>query len=406
MRLLEGSIRYPAGRRTLAALCVSGAMVAGCTSTASLPAASPSAAPTSSPASPQETALRKAIAGVVGQADGPPGMIVVLGSSSNGTQLQLRTITAGVADVSSKAAPSAVQQMRLASVSKAYSGAVVLSLVAKGKLELTDTVGKWLKGLPVQWSAVTLTQLLNHTSGIADFSQSSAFRDALVASLQKPAPPRTLMGFAAPALKFRSGSQYEYSNTDNILLALIAEAVTSKSYATVLAEGVLTPFGLEHTSLPNGSAIADPVFRGYALDPPAAPEDVTSQFAAGWTWSSGGVVATASDAVRFMSSYVPGRETNGAAHTAQFQFRPGSSEPTGPGTNAAGLGIFRYQTRCGTVYGHTGNTAGYTQFVAASADGRKAVSVSINSQLTPKTNAALFTKLREIYELATCAALR
>jgi hypothetical protein len=58
----------------------------------------------------------------------------------------------------------------------------------------------------------------------------------------------------------------------------------------------------------------------------------------------------------------------------------GSSEPPGPGKNAAGLALFRYRTRCGTVWGHTGNTPGYTQFAAASGDGRRSVTVSVNAQ--------------------------
>ena len=74
--------------------------------------------------------------------------------------------------------------------------------------------------------------------------------------------------------------------------------------------------------------------------------------------------------------------------------------------NSAGLALFRYESTCGTVYGHTGNTAGYTQFVGATADGRRSVVVSINAQITPKLALEPFTELRRIYELAVCAALR
>jgi hypothetical protein len=91
-------------------------------------------------------------------------------------------------------------------------------------------------------------------------------------------------------------------------------------------------------------------------------------------------------------------------HAAQFTFRPGSSDPPGPGTQYAGLGVFKYVTSCGTVYGHTGNIPGYTQFVGPSADGSHAVTVSINAQISPAENAELFPELRHIYELAVCAA--
>ena len=91
-------------------------------------------------------------------------------------------------------------------------------------------------------------------------------------------------------------------------------------------------------------------------------------------------------------------------HRAQFTFRPGDSDPPGPGRNSVGLGIFRYPTRCGTVYGHTGNTSGYTQFAAATRDGSRSVVVSVNSQITPATNPDRFPELRRIYTLAVCAA--
>jgi D-alanyl-D-alanine carboxypeptidase len=74
--------------------------------------------------------------------------------------------------------------------------------------------------------------------------------------------------------------------------------------------------------------------------------------------------------------------------------------------NSAGLAIFRYETRCGTVWGHTGNFPGYTQFAAASADGRRSVTVSINAQHTPTDGSlVVFEALRRAEELAVCAAL-
>ena len=124
-------------------------------------------------------------------------------------------------------------------------------------------------------------------------------------------------------------------------------------------------------------------------------------FAAGWTWASGGVVSTPADANRFVRQYV-----KASARAKSFRFiRGGSSEPPGPGQNAAGLALFRYQTRCGTVYGHTGNTAGYTQFIASNRQGSRSATVSINAQITPSSDAARFRDLRRIFELAVCAAL-
>ena len=59
-------------------------------------------------------------------------------------------------------------------------------------------------------------------------------------------------------------------------------------------------------------------------------------------------------------------------------FAGGRSSPPGPGANSAGLALFRYRTRCGTVYGHTGNFPGYVQWAAASSDGQRVVTTSLN----------------------------
>jgi len=72
------------------------------------------------------------------------------------------------------------------------------------------------------------------------------------------------------------------------------------------------------------------------------------------------------------------------------------------------LGVFRYQTGCGTVFGHTGNTFGYTQLMPASRDGSRSATVSINLQRTQKSTgdgAEVFRSLHGAETLAVCAAL-
>lgn len=374
-----------------AALLASACLLAGSAGAAQTRAASPQAS---------EAALQRAIGRLAAKADGPPGIAVVV---QRGRRARFRT--AGVADVRRKAAITPTDHMRLASVAKAFSGAVALSLVAEGKLSLSGTVGKWLPSLPAAWSAVTLRELLAHTSGIPDFSQTEGFGEALGKSLLLAPAPEALLAFAAPRLQFAPGSRYHYSNSDNVVAALIAAAAGHSSYQSELSQRVLAPLGLSSTSLPSDARLPRPFVHAYVVDPPKPPEDVSELFAAGWSWASGGVVSTPRDANAFVRAYVRGALTNRATRAAQFTFVPGSSEPAGPGVNSAGLAIFRYRTRCGTVYGHTGNTAGYTQFIAANETGTRSTVVSVNAQITPKSNAKRFVELRKIYTLAVCSAL-
>jgi D-alanyl-D-alanine carboxypeptidase len=349
-----------------------------------------------------ESKLQSALDAIVKRADGPPGISVVVQSGA-----QPKQYNAGTGDIATKQPFADTDAMRLASVAKAFSGAAAVSAVADGKLALDTTIGTVLPTQPAAWSKVTVAQLLQHTSGIPDFSKSPQFQEAVGASLATAPPPEQLLTYVADQpLSFTPGTKYKYSNSDNILVGLMVAAVDGRSYPDSLAARVYAPLGMTATSLPTGVEMPTPFAHGYQPDPPNADEDVSEVIAAGWSWASGGVVSTPQDANRFVRGYASGQLTDAPTQAQQFTFRPGSSEPPGPGTNAAGLGIFRYRTSCGTVYGHTGNTPGYTQFIASSRDGKRSTVVSINSQLTPERNPKRFAELRNIYGLAVCAAMK
>ncbi len=360
---------------------------------------------TSGAATPQTTSadgqLQQALYRLVAAKGGPRGGIVVV--QRGGIQ---KVFVAGVAAVGDSAAPQASDHVRIASVSMAFSGATALALVADEKLTLNTTVGEVLPTLPAAWAHVTLAQLLQHTSGIPDFSASKAFQKALGDSLTVPPPPEELLSYVAKQpLEFKPGSRYQYSNSDNVIVALMVQAISGAPYATALQQEVTQPLGLGQTTLPTGPSMPAAFMHGYDVEPPKAPEDVSQAVAAGWSYASGGVVSTPLDLNRFIRGYVSGTLTNGATRARQFRFRSGNSEPPGPGTNAVGLALFRYTTSCGVVYGHTGNTLGYTAFAADSRDGTRSVSVVVSSQVTPKVNAALFDQLRQVFGQAVCAAM-
>ena len=132
---------------------------------------------------------------------------------------------------------------------------------------------------------------------------------------------------------------------------------------------VFSPLGLNLTSLPDGFRLPAPYMHGYDNEgnPPA---DVSTRTEPSAFWASGGMVSSPIDVNEFARGYVGRKLFGQATQDQQLQLVDGHSEPTGPGSNRAGLGIFRYRTKCGTVYGHTGNFPGYTQFLASTLDGR------------------------------------
>jgi D-alanyl-D-alanine carboxypeptidase len=349
-----------------------------------------------------DRALDSALERVVNVEDGPPGAIALVHRGG-----VTKVHRAGVANVKTDRPWRPIDHMRLASTSKAFNGAVALSLVQRGRLQLDDTIGELLPALPPAWASVTLGQLLQHTSGLPNFTDSAGFQAALNADLKHRFTPMELVGYVASnPLNFAPGTSYTYSNTDNIVAALMAEAASGRTYEGLLRSVVFDRLGLDSTSLPGGSALPNPFARGYLFEPGKPIEDVSTVVGMSGVWASGGMQSTPRDLIRFMRGYVQGKLFGPSIRRAQRRWRPGGSEPPGPGVNSAGMALFRYRLPCGTVYGHTGNFFGYTQFAASTPNGRRAATVSVNLQLSPVTGAPpAYRAMHKAFGRAACAAL-
>ncbi len=347
-----------------------------------------------------DASVARGLRRLVSAPGGPVGAIATL--YRNGRTAVLR---AGRADVTRPGAPRLRDHMRIASISKAFSGAVALHLVAQGRLGLNDTIGRRLPGMmPPAWSAVTVREMLNHTSGLPDYTQSDGFRKQATKNPRGYVSPMRIIDWVrGDGLNFTPGSRYEYSNTDNIVVGLIAQRVSGQSYGQLLSSIVFRPAGLTQTTFPTlRISLPAPFLHGYQVEPGKPPEDVTTFLSPSGAWASGAIVSTPANLGAFIRADLGGRFFGKAQRRQQMRFVRGSSSPAGPGTNAAGLAIFRYRTRCGTVYGHTGNFPGYVQWAAATADGRRSVTTSLN---IAAPTGALLAQLRSLQASAVCALL-
>ena len=347
-----------------------------------------------------DAALQRLLDRLVGTPGGPVGAIVTLYRQGRTTVFR-----AGRADAARPGAPRLGDHMRIASISKAFTGAVALHLVQEGGLGLDDTIGRWLKGtMPRVWSMVTVREMLNHTSGLPDYTQSEGFRTQAMADARGYVSPMQIIGWVSnKGLRFTPGSRYEYSNTDNIVVGLIAQTVTGRSFGQLLSMLVFGPAGLRQTTFPaRRVSLPTPFMHGYDVEPSKPPQDVTTFLSPSGAWASGAIVSTPADLGAFIRADLGSRFFGSAQRREQLRFIAGSSSPPGPGRNSAGLAIFRYQTQCGTVYDHTGNFPGYVQWAAATADGRRSVTTSLN---IAAPTGALLQQLRSLQATAVCALL-
>ncbi|MFK8911247.1 serine hydrolase domain-containing protein [Streptomyces sp. YS-3] len=152
------------------------------------------------PPAPHDRTLQRDLDRLVGAVGGPPGAIAVLTRDN-----RAEVYRAGVADIRTGRPPRPTDHMRIASIAKAYSGAVALRLVDQGRLSLGTTLGSRLPHLPAAWHKVTLRQLLQHTSGLPDFTASPEFREILTEDPHHVFDSRRLLEFAADASRRRGG---------------------------------------------------------------------------------------------------------------------------------------------------------------------------------------------------------
>jgi D-alanyl-D-alanine carboxypeptidase len=347
------------------------------------------------------SALQRALEQIVDAPGGPPGVSVLIDRGRHSEYLR-----AGVADLRSGRGPSPLEYVRIASVAKAFNAYVAVKLVGNGALSLDTTLKASIPGVLPAAEGVKLRELLQHTSGIAEYIEAPGFGERLNADPAAYISPTELTAFVRNApLEFAPGSQYHYSDTDNIAAGLMEEVASGLSYEQLLQRRVFGPLKMRGSSLPRTVAMPRPFMHGYDIVPGQKPEDVSELINPAGAWASGGIVSTPLDLARFARRYVPA--VLAATSELDGPFRPGSSSPPGPGTNLAGLGIFRYRTGCGTVYGHTGSFPGYRILLAASPNGKRSVVFVANSQIVPggQGSQKVAAAITEAQARAVCRAL-
>ncbi|HEX9525949.1 MAG TPA: serine hydrolase domain-containing protein [Streptosporangiaceae bacterium] len=316
--------------------------------------------------------------------DGVPGAI---GLARRGGRVMIAAT--GVADVATAQPMTARDRIRVGSIIKTFVAAVVLQLAGEHRLQLGDSVARWLPGLVPDGRAITLRELLQHTSGLFDYFNEPGFEQAFKADPTRTWRPRALIRIAVahPPL-FPPGTAFAYSNTDYILLGLVIEKATGQPLGRELRDRIFAPLGLHHTSLPFANVIPPrPYAHGYLLNQPGAPGPVDiTQVSPSIAWAAGGLLSTAQDVGRFYTALLTGRVLPPPLLRQML-----TTVPIGPGAGY-GLGIVSLQAPCGTVWGHNGNFPGYLSNAFTTLGGGRQVIVLINATgntLTAQQNADL-----------------
>jgi D-alanyl-D-alanine carboxypeptidase len=297
---------------------------------------------------------------------GVPGAIVYVRTPTGN-----RAGVAGYADRAAHISMRAADRYRIASVSKAFVSVLILQLETEGKLDIDDAVAKYLPGVVPNGGAITLRELMNHTSGLFNYTDDDAFVNDPLTNFARTWAPQELLALAfAHPPKFAPGADWSYSNTNYIVLGLVVQAMTGKPLGQVLQERIFTPLGLTSTSFPLTIALAPDFVHGYIKVPGTPLFDISAGLNPTFGWAAGAIVSNAGDVTAFYRALFTGK----VLPAAQLK------EMESPTTNSGvyGLGIANTFPACGRAYTHDGDFLGWRNVAYSTANGKRQAVVMVN----------------------------
>jgi CubicO group peptidase (beta-lactamase class C family) len=216
----------------------------------------------------------------------------------------------GQADLETHTPAAADTIYRYASITKSFTAAAILALARQGKLTIDDPVSRYVPDADMHGKPITIRNLLNHTSGLKDYTE----LDGFTAHMAEPMTRAALVDLVdAHPLNFEPGSRWAYSNTGYYLLGLVIEKVTGEAYADAVARLVIAPAGLPDTRYCARTMTGPRDAHAYRIVDdklaPAAPIDMAHPYAAG------ALCGTAPDLVHWLTALAGRRGEDASAWT-------------------------------------------------------------------------------------------
>lgn len=284
-----------------------------------------------------------------------------LALSSNGQVIYARAI--GYSNLETKTPADEHTKYRIGSITKVFTSVMIFQLIEEGKLSLTTPLSKYYPAVP-KASGIKITDLLNHHSGIHNFTSDSTY-------LQWNTKPHTQQQILDIIIKggsdFTPGSRGEYSNSNYVLLGWIIEKVTGDTYASQLKKRITSRLALKDTYYGGKVNTAGNEAHSYSFMTSWQLEDETDMSVPG---GAGSIVSTPSDLNTFITALFHGKLISKASLDEMISIKDGF-----------GKGIFRVPFGLKHGYGHTGGIDGFSSSMGYFPSDSVAVSYINNGQV-------------------------
>jgi D-alanyl-D-alanine carboxypeptidase len=245
---------------------------------------------------------------------------------------------------------------QIASLTKPFTAMAVMALIEDGRIQLDAPAGRYLDWLPGAYSAVTVRQLLHHTSGVPP--------DMRRANIDEMSEAEFRQRFAERAPSFPPGTSWQYANAGYTLLSQIVERASGESFGNFLDQRIFAPLGMRNTSyrVPERSdrqhAVGYDIIDGVLQ---RAPHIFSG-------WGNSGIETTAADLARWVAAIARGELLSESSY--RLMFSPGRLAadtaikfPFRDGRASYGFGWFLMQYRGDPLISHGGAIAGFSSVV-------------------------------------------
>ena len=309
------------------------------------------------------------------------------------------TLSTGDADKKRKTILTNEHIFRLASITKVFTGTVIFKLIDEGKLNLTD---KLIHYFPEYTNApnVTIGNLLDHSSGIKelltlpDILMSGTINTDKVWDIHQ-----IVLKIAKKNLVFETGTGHQYSNTNTVLLGLIAEKVTDKNMSDLYKELIFNNLNLNNTAFCPHNGTPEKLISGYdrKLLPTPGLYEVTSENTA-WAssaFTSGALVSNSEETALFFHNLLGGNIISEHSLNEMKNFGI-EHNPQDEHLEYFGKALFKWEINGNKYYGHEGLFVGFDNIVCFREKDETTIVILSNISSYNKFN--LLTEIDKIIE--------
>lgn len=275
----------------------------------------------------------------------------------------------GMADLERRTPAAAETDYRLASVSKQFTAMCIMLLAKDGKLQFDQAARTILPELPPAAAAVTIRQLLNHTSGLVDYE------DLVPETRTAQLDDRDVLALLASkdSVYFPAGTAYRYSNSGYVLLGIIVARVSGMSFPQFLRTRIFGPLAMT-ASVAHVEGMDTVPHRAYGYSPRGGGFEQTDQSVTSATLGDGGIYTNIDDMARWDRALSDSTLVGAAVMTLA------TTPPTLPQGAATqyGFGWFIDTYRGEKRWRHTGETSGFRNAILRFPDKRLTIVILTN----------------------------